>query len=92
MPTPSRPQIFQPHSRAEAAAPLTAVEECCKADAEYLAAVAEIVGRVLREALKATEPAPPGETAAARAMRLGKSRFEQMQKRMFEQVANRGAA
>ena len=92
MPTPSRPQIFQPHSRAEAAAPLAAIEEGCKADPEYLAAVAEIVGRVLREALKSTEPAPPGETAAARAMRLGKNRVEQMQRRIMNQISHRGAA
>ena len=75
MPNPVRPRPFTPRSRAEASAPLAAIEEGCKADPEYLASVAEIVGRVLREALKATEPAVPGESAEARARRAIMSQF-----------------
>ena len=58
MPT-SRPRLFQ--ARAEAAAPLTAVEEACKADAGYLAGVAAIVASVLKDALAVTAPAPDPE-------------------------------
>ena len=85
-----RPLYRQPRS-AEAIAPLEQVKQACKEDPAYLAAVARVIADVLTEANSKTEPAPPGETAAARAMRLGKNRVEQMQRYLFEQV-NRGAA
>lgn len=67
MPNPTRPRLYQPRTRAEVAAPLTAVEDACKADPDYLASVAEIVGRVLREAIAVTdETVPPGEGTEAR--------------------------
>ena len=76
------PRLYQPRSRAEVAAHLTAVEDACRADPGYLAGVAEIVGRVLREALKVTEePAVPGESTEARARRA-----------IMSQFATRGAA
>ena len=81
---PSRPQIFQPHSRAEAAAPLTAVEEACKADAGYLASVARIIADVLTAANSVTEAPVPGESTEARALR--------MQTRIMNQISHRGAA
>jgi len=86
-----RPLPYQPRSRAEAQAPLDQVEKSCREDPGYLAAVVKIAADVLLEANSKTEPAPPGETAAARAMRLGKNRVEQMQRRMLDQVANRSA-
>ena len=92
MPNPARPRPFLPRSRAEALANLDAVKQACQEDPGYLASVVKIAADVLLEANSKTEPAPPGETAAARAMRLGKNRVEQMQRFMFEQVANRGAA
>ncbi|NCA91473.1 MAG: hypothetical protein EOM92_21990 [Gammaproteobacteria bacterium] len=65
------PNPYMARPRAEvASAPLTAVEDNCKADAEYLASVAEIVGRVLKEAIKATdtpsEPDTPQPSARTR--------------------------
>ena len=92
MPTPPRPRPFTPRSRAETIAPLEQVKEACQADPAYMAAVAQIIADVLNEANSVTEPAPPGETAAARAMRLGKNRVMQMQRRMFDQVANNRSA
>ena len=89
MPNPPRPRPYQPRTRAEAIAPLEQVKQACQEDPAYMASVAQIIADVLTEANSV--PAPPGETAAARAMRLGKSRFEQMQKRMLDQVANRSA-
>ena len=81
----------QPRTRAEAGAPLQAVEENCKADPAYLASVARIIADVLDQANSVAEPAPPGETAAARAIRLGKNRVAQAQRRIMDQVATRSA-
>ena len=63
MPTLSRPRLFQPQSRAEAAAPLTAVEEGCRSDPGYLASVARIIANVLDAANAVTEPAAPDPEA-----------------------------
>ena len=61
----------QPRPRAEvASAPLTAVEDNCKASPDYLTSVIEIAARVLREALQATdtpsEPDTPQPSARTR--------------------------
>ena len=86
------PRPFSPKSRAEAiAAPLEDVRKAAAEDPRYLHGLAVIVADLIAPA-EATEPAPPNETPAARAIREGKNRFAQMQRRVFEQVANRGAA
>ena len=79
MPNP-RPRLFHPQSRAEAAAPLTAVEEACKADAGYLAGVAAIVASVLKDALAVTAPAPDPEAPqpSARTRRAWSGVMERM--------------
>ena len=89
MPTPN--PYRQPRTRAEAIAPLEQVKQACEEDPAYLASVARIIADVLDQANSVAKPAPPGETAEARALRLGKNRFQRMQQRMLDQVANRSA-
>lgn len=75
------PRLYQPKSRAEVAAPLTAVEDACRADPGYLAAVARIIADVLDAANSVTEVPVPGESTEARARRA-----------IMSQFATRGAA
>ena len=83
MPTLSRPRLFQPQSRAEAAAPLTAVEEACRSDPGYLASVARIIANVLDAANAVTEPAPDPEAPqpSARARRAWSGVMERINAR-----------
>ena len=81
MPTPSRPRIYQPRTRAEAIAPLDQVKQACREDPQYLAALVQVAADVLLEANSKTEPAVPGESTEARARRA-----------IMSQFATRGAA
>ncbi len=83
MPTTPRLRPYQPKSRAEAAAPLSAVEDACRSDPGYLASVVKIAADVLLEANSKTEPTVPGESTEARMLR--------MQRRVMSQVAHRSA-
>ncbi|NCA91113.1 MAG: hypothetical protein EOM92_20125 [Gammaproteobacteria bacterium] len=89
MPTPN--PYRQPRTRAEAIAPLEQVKQACEEDPGYLASVARIIADVLDQANSVAEPAPPGETAAARALRLGKNRVVQAQRRLMDQISTRSA-
>ena len=89
MPTPN--PYRQPRTRAEAIAPLEQVKQACEEDPGYLASVARIIADVLDQASSVAEPAPPGETAAARALRLGKNRVVQAQRRLMDQISTRSA-
>lgn len=89
MPTPN--PYRQPRTRAEAIAPLEQVKQACEEDPAYLASVARIIADVLDQANSVAEPAPPGETAAARALRLGKNRVVQAQRRLMDQISTRSA-
>ena len=81
MPTPSRPRLFQPQSRAEAAAPLTAVEEGCRSDPGYLASVARIIADVLTEANSVTAPDPEAPQPSARTRRAWSGVMERINAR-----------
>ena len=69
MPNPYLKNLARPRAEV-ASAPLTAVEENCKASPDYLTSVIEIAARVLREALQATdtpsEPDTPQPSARTR--------------------------
>lgn len=74
MPMPFPPSVtnrmlYQPRSRSEAAAPLDAVAQACKEDANYRYQVAQIIADCLKPA--EAEPATPNEDRLFRQVRDG---------------------